>query len=179
MTLILYTGAARVDAVKLGPKHVRTGKIEYRRQKTQRSGGVLVSVPIHPVLAEVLDRLPKDRPFRPPPERHDAFRRWAGEPHAAMDRGRKAAPVLRPQSMQGLCSSSGRGRSNRARDRRGLRTKTLALMQRYTEAACREGMADSAVEKMIARPNGERNLANLSNRFVKSDTNPKQGKDNL
>jgi hypothetical protein len=57
--------------------------------------------------------------------------------------------------------------------------KTLALVQRYTEAAGREGMADSAIEKLIARPNGERNLANLPKRFVKSDTNPKQGKDNL
>ncbi|MEC8795645.1 MAG: tyrosine-type recombinase/integrase, partial [Pseudomonadota bacterium] len=51
--------------------------------------------------------------------------------------------------------------------------KTLALVQRYTEAAGREGMADSAIEKLIARPNGECNLANLPKRFVKSDTNPK------
>ncbi|RBW54942.1 hypothetical protein [Ruegeria sp. A3M17] len=58
-----YTGAARVDAVKLGPNNIRNGKIEYRRQKTQRSGGVLISVPIHPDLVEVLDKLPKDRPF--------------------------------------------------------------------------------------------------------------------
>lgn len=57
--------------------------------------------------------------------------------------------------------------------------KTLALVRRYTEAAGREGMADSAIEKLIARPNGERNLANLPKRFVKSDTKPKQGKDNL
>ena len=34
--------------------------------------------------------------------------------------------------------------------------KTLALVQRYTEAPGREGMADSAIEKLIARPNGER-----------------------
>ena len=63
VTLMLYTGAARVDAVKLGPKNVRDGKIEYKRQKTQRSGGMLVSIPIHPNLANVLDKLPKDRPF--------------------------------------------------------------------------------------------------------------------
>ncbi|WP_204353360.1 hypothetical protein [Tritonibacter mobilis] len=57
--------------------------------------------------------------------------------------------------------------------------KSLALVQRYTEAAGREGMADSAIEKLIARPNGERNLANLPKRFVNSDTNPGQGKDDL
>ncbi|RBW55155.1 tyrosine-type recombinase/integrase [Ruegeria sp. A3M17] len=55
--------------------------------------------------------------------------------------------------------------------------KTLALIQRYTEAAGREGMADSAIGKLITRPNGERTLANLHKRFVKS--NPKQGKANL
>ena len=49
--------------MKLRPQNIRNGKIEYRRQKTQRSGSVLVSVPIHPDLAEVLDKLPTDRPF--------------------------------------------------------------------------------------------------------------------
>ncbi len=57
---MLYTGAARVDAVKLGPKNIRNGKVEYRRQKTQRSGGVLVPVPIHPDLAEFKGNVPKD-----------------------------------------------------------------------------------------------------------------------
>jgi hypothetical protein len=40
-------------------------------------------------------------------------------------------------------------------------------------------MADSAIEKLIARPNGKRNLANLPKRFVNSDTKPKQGKENF
>ncbi len=40
-------------------------------------------------------------------------------------------------------------------------------------------MADSAVAKLTACPNGARNLANLPGRFVKSGTKPKQGKDNL
>lgn len=57
--------------------------------------------------------------------------------------------------------------------------KTLTLVQRYTEAAGREGMADSAIEKLIARPNGERNLTNIPEKFVKSDTNPKKGKEIL
>ena len=53
--------------------------------------------------------------------------------------------------------------------------KTLALVQSYTEAAGREGMADSAIEKLIAHPNGERDLATLPKRFVNSHTTPKQG----
>lgn len=57
--------------------------------------------------------------------------------------------------------------------------ETLTFVQRYTEAAGREGMADSAIEKLIARPNGERNSAGHSGRLAKSETNPKQGNDNL
>ncbi|GLT08790.1 hypothetical protein GCM10007928_10220 [Sulfitobacter porphyrae] len=45
--------------------------------------------------------------------------------------------------------------------------------------AGREGIADSAVAKLIACPYGPRNLANLPGRFVKFGTKPKQGKDNL
>lgn len=44
--------------------------------------------------------------------------------------------------------------------------KTLALVQLYTEAAGREGMADSAIEKLLARPAADRKLANPSDGFV-------------
>lgn len=179
VTLMLYTGAARVDAVKLGPKNVRNGKIEYRRQKTQRSGGVLVSVPIHPDLAEVLDRLPKDRPFL---ATQKGTMRSAGGLGNLMQRWTE--DVKLPQcSAHGLRKACARrlAEAGATAHEIGAVTghKTLALVQRYTEAAGREGMADSAIEKLIARPNGERNLANPPKRFVKSDTNPKQGKDNL
>lgn len=55
MSLILYTGAARVDAVKLGRGNIQRGRLEYRRQKTIRNpGGVVISLPIHPELERVL-----------------------------------------------------------------------------------------------------------------------------
>ncbi|WP_414896537.1 tyrosine-type recombinase/integrase [Rhodovulum sp. YEN HP10] len=57
--------------------------------------------------------------------------------------------------------------------------KTLALVQLYTEAAGREGLADAAFEKLIARPNGEQNVVNLYEGFAKSVTNPLKGKDKL
>ncbi|MGR3444508.1 MAG: tyrosine-type recombinase/integrase [Thalassococcus profundi] len=178
VTLMLYTGAARVDAVKLGPKNVRNDKIEYRRQKTQRSGGVLVSVPIHPDLAEVLDRLPTNRPFLATQE---GTMRSAGGLGNLMQRWTEDAKL--PQcSAHGLRKACARrlAEAGATAHEIGAVTghKTLALVQRYTEAAGREGMADSAIEKLIARPNGERNLANLPKRFVNSDTNPNQGKEN-
>ncbi|WP_298851580.1 tyrosine-type recombinase/integrase [uncultured Ruegeria sp.] len=179
VTLMLYTGAARVDAVKLGPNNIRNGKIEYRRQKTQRSGGVLISVPIHPDLAEVLDKLPKDRPFL---ATQKGAMRSAGGLGNLMQRWTQGAKL--PQcSAHGLRKACARrlAEAGATAHEIGAVTghKTLALVQRYTEAAGRDGMADSAIGKLITRPNGERNLANLHKRFVKSNTNPKQGKEKL
>lgn len=47
VTLMIYTGAARVDVVKLGPMNLKGDRIEYRRQKTLKANGVLVSIPLH------------------------------------------------------------------------------------------------------------------------------------
>ncbi len=173
VTLMLYTGAARVDAVKLGPKNIRDGKIGYRRQKTQRSGGVLVSVPIHPDLAEVLEGLPEDRPFL---ATQKGKIRSAGGLGNLMQRWTEDAKL--PQcSAHGLRKACARRSAEAGATAHEIGAvtghKKLALVQRYTEAAGREGMADSAIEKLIARPNGERNLANPPKKFVKSDTNPK------
>ena len=59
MTLMLYTGTARADAVKLGPRNVNADRISYRRQKTEDNGGVLIDIPIHSYLRTVLDGRPK------------------------------------------------------------------------------------------------------------------------
>ncbi len=59
MTLMLYTGAARSDAVKLGWRNVSDGRIRYRRRKTERAVDVEIDIPIHPHLQAVLDTLPR------------------------------------------------------------------------------------------------------------------------
>jgi integrase len=58
MTLMLYTGAARVDAVKLGRGNICEGRVCYRRQKTENRGGVEIDIPIHRQLQRVTDALP-------------------------------------------------------------------------------------------------------------------------
>ena len=63
VTLMLYTGAARVDAVKLGPMNMKGARLEYCRQKTAKTNGVLVSIPVHPDLVAVLANCPNDRPY--------------------------------------------------------------------------------------------------------------------
>jgi integrase len=58
MALLLYTPQRRSDIVRIGPQHVRNGMIVVRAQKTSRTTGVTLEIPIHPVLAEVLAKTP-------------------------------------------------------------------------------------------------------------------------
>lgn len=177
VTLMLYTGAARVDAVKLGPWSVKGDRIEYRRQKTARSGGVLISIPMHEDLLDVLASLPDDRPFlatgngkpRSPEGLGNAMRKWcdkAGLPNCTAHGLRKAIArrlaeaEAKPHEIMAVTGH-----------------KTLALVQLYTDAADREGLADTAFAKLISRPNGEQNVVNLPKRFAKSSAKPMKGKE--
>lgn len=170
VTLMLYTGAARVDAVKLGPWNIKAGRIEYRRQKTIRSNGQLVSIPIHPDLAEVLANLHDDRPFlataygkpRSPEGLGNSMRDWCD----------KAG--LTTCSSHGLRKACARRLAEAGATAHEIMAitghKTLAEVQRYTESAMREGLADQAMAKLISRPNREQTVVNLPHRFAKNET---------
>ncbi|MCZ4270628.1 hypothetical protein O4H48_22345 [Rhodobacteraceae bacterium G21628-S1] len=56
---------------------------------------------------------------------------------------------------------------------------TLALVQPYTEAAGREGLAGSAMEKLIARQIGEQNMVNLPENLANESDKPMKGKGNV
>jgi integrase len=58
MALLLYTAQRRGDIVRMGPQHVRTGMITVRAQKTSRTTGKTLLIPIHPALAELLAATP-------------------------------------------------------------------------------------------------------------------------
>jgi integrase len=166
VTLMLYTGAARVDAVKMGPWNIKDERIEYRRQKTIRTNGVMVSIPIHPDLAEVLAGLPDDRPFlataygqpRSPDGLGNTMREWCDKA------GLKAC------SSHGLRKACARRLAEAGASAHEIMAvtghKTLAEVQRYTETATREGLADDAFAKLLARPNREQTVVNLPQRFA-------------
>jgi len=61
LTIMLYTGMARSDAVKFGWKNIVKDRVEYRRQKTETTGGKLISIPIHPELQSLIDKTPKNQ----------------------------------------------------------------------------------------------------------------------
>lgn len=178
VVLMLYTGAARVDAVKLGPWNVKGQRIQYRRQKTSRSGGVMVDIPIHPDLAEVLRTLPDDRPFLATEEGKprsveglgNAMRKWCDKAglHTCSAHGLRKACARRlaeaGASPHEIMAVTGH--------------KTLAEVQRYTDSALREGLADRAFEKLLARPNREQTVVNLGDRFTtkSSQVSEKKGR---
>ncbi len=160
VTLMLFTGAARVDAVKLGPLNIRNGRLQYRRQKTKKKSGVLIDIPVHPELKAVLDRLPKDRPFlatgagnvRSENSLGNMMRSWcdeAGLPECT-------AHGLRKACARRLAEAGATAHQIMA----VTGHKTLALAQRYTVAASRKTLADSAFEKMSASTKNEQKLAN-------------------
>lgn len=98
LVLILCTGAARQDVIRLGWQNAKAGRIAYRRGKT----GQAANLPILPELSAELDRLPRDvmlflshgagRPYKP-----ESFANWfkdqcvaAGLPHCSSHGLRKA-----------------------------------------------------------------------------------------
>ncbi|WP_428927486.1 tyrosine-type recombinase/integrase [Marinibacterium sp. SX1] len=178
MTLMTYTGAARVDAVQLGPWNIKDGRFQYRRQKTKKTNGRLISIPVHPDLAAVLAKLPTDRPYistrrgtaRTPAGLGNLMQRWTRE----ADLPACSSHGLRKACARRLAEAG--ATTNQIASVTGH--KTLALVQHYTAAAEREGLADSAFEKLLARPNGEQNLANLPDWFANIDTKSLKGKEN-
>ena len=60
MTLMLYTGAARADAVALGWQNLRGDRLIYKRRKTDRITEIEVDIPVLDPLAAVLDGLPRN-----------------------------------------------------------------------------------------------------------------------
>lgn len=170
VTLMIYTGAARVDAVKLGPMNIKGDRLEYRRQKTAKTNGVMVSIPLHPDLAAVLATLPIDRPFlataygksRSPDGLGNLMREWcdkAGLPECS-------AHGLRKACARRLAEAGATAHEIMA----VTGHKTLAEVQRYTDSAMREGLADSAMAKLVARPDGAQTVVNLPTRFAKKST---------
>ncbi len=176
VTLMLYTGAARVDAVALGPWNMKSGRIEYRRQKTVRSNGQLVSIPVHPDLAEVLADLRGDRPYlataygkpRSPDGLGNAMREWCDKAGLATC----SSHGLRKACARRLAEAGATAHEIMA----VTGHKTLAEVQRYTESATREGLADSGMDKLLARPDRRQTVVNLPDRFAKKAAQPVEKK---
>ncbi len=175
MTLMLYTAAAKVDAVKLGPFSLKDSsdglRLIYRRQKTRHRKAMTVSIPIHADLAPIIQRRTNMGTFlqtREGKQRShkglgNQMRKWcddAGLPHCT-------AHGLRQACARRLAE----GKATAPQIASITGHKTLSEVQRYIEAANREGMADDGFAVMVTRPNGEQTVANIVEMFAKSESN--------
>lgn len=171
MTLMLYTGAAKCDAVALGRGNICDGRLVYRRRKTKKNrNGIEVDIPIHPYLAETLSHV-----------RSGAFtflETAAGRARTAAGLGSSMRKWCDKAGLP-LCSSHGLRKAicRRVAEIEGDVFKVMAVSghtdikeaQKYCEAFGRQKKADAAIASLPDGANGERNLTNPPDRFVKSD----------
>jgi integrase len=178
MTLMLYTGAARSDAVRLGWGNLSDdGRLTYRRGKTLKRSGAAVNIPVHPVLAELLATLPRDaftflqtrdRKSRSGAGLGNLMRRWcdaAGLPLCTSHGLRKAITVRLFEAgatSAEVIAVTGHG--------------SVAEVEPYSRAINRAGLADAAMAKMD-RAEPQSKLANLPTRFAKEPRNRKSHKE--
>lgn len=144
MALMLYTAARRSDAVLLGYQHMRAGRLVYRQQKTKRD----MDIPVHPTLAAIIEATPSGnltflvtrygRPFSAN-GMGNAMRKWCN----------KAA--LPDCTSHGLRKAQARRLAEAGCTPHEIAAitghKTLAEVQRYTDAANRARLADAAVSR--------------------------------
>ncbi len=171
--LMLYTGAARADVVKMGWGNIKNGRIEYRRQKTIKSSGVPISSPIHPDLQVILENCPKDI-FTFLETSHGKSRTAEGFGNAM--RGWCNEAGLKNCTAHGLRKACARRLAEAGATPHEIQSitghKTLSEVDRYTKEANRENLANSASMKLENSLNQEQTLVNLSNRFANKP--PKQ-----
>jgi integrase len=146
LSLLLYTGQRRSDAVRMGRQHIRNGVLSIVQQKT----GQDVHVPLHPELKAAIDSLPFDnltflvtaqgKPFSPA-----GFTNWfrdvareAGLPDGLSPHGLRKATCRRlaeagctPHEIMAISGH-----------------RSLAEVTRYTVEAGRKGLAQRAVDRL-------------------------------
>ncbi len=47
LDLLLYTGGRREDAVRVGPQHVRNGRVKFRQAKNEHRNPIDIDIPLH------------------------------------------------------------------------------------------------------------------------------------
>lgn len=149
LAILLYTACRREDAVRLGPQHVRAGRLKYTQAKNEHRSPVSLDIPVHPDLAAVLTAQPArhltylvteyGKPFSVAGF-GNRFRDWCNEanlPHCSAHGLRKAAAARlaeRGATPHEIMAITGH--------------RSLEEVERYTRAARRAGLADRAMAKL-------------------------------
>lgn len=150
MALLLYTAGRREDAVRLGPQHIKGGRIKFTQAKNEHRKPVVIDLPVHPALAEAIAAAKVTG--------RETFLVTAyGRPHSAKAFG----SVMRAwcdEAELPHCSAHGLRKAAATRlAEAGATTReimavtghtTLEEVERYTEAAQKPGLADAAMAKL-------------------------------
>jgi integrase len=149
MEFALETASRRGEVVKLGPQHVRNGRIRIERTH----GSEDVDIPISPDLQAACDAMPKAHltyivtAYGKPRSKYglgNDFARWATE--AGLP-ARCRLHGLKKGGMRRLADDG-----NTAHELMAISGhKTLSEVQRYTSAADRKRLADSGMAKLRGR----------------------------
>jgi len=149
MCLLLYTACRREDVARLGPQHVRHGRIQYRQAKNEHRNPIDLDIPVHADLAKAVAAAPPRhltfliteyaKPF-PVAGFGTKFRDWcnqAGLPHCSAHGLRKATAARlaeRGASPHEIMAITGH--------------RSLEEVERYTRAARKTELANSAMTKL-------------------------------
>jgi integrase len=158
MEFALETASRRGEVVKLGPQHVRNGRIRIERTH----GSEDVDIPISPELQAACDAMPKS---------HLTYIVSAdGKPRSKYALGRDFAKWAAETGLPARCRLHGlkKGGMRRIAEAGGTAHelmaisghKTLSEVQRYTSAADKKRLAESGMAKMRERTNGDNNYTN-------------------
>ena len=149
LDLLLYTACRREDVVRLGPQHIRNGRLRYRQAKNEHRNPIDVDIPVHPDLQRSLDAAPS---------KHLTYLVTEfGKPHTPNGFGNKFKDWCRQADLP-HCSAHGLRKAAAARlaERGATAHEIMAItghqsleeVERYTRAAQRRKLADSGMEKL-------------------------------
>lgn len=152
MAILLYTACRREDVVRLGPQHIRDGRLRYRQAKNEHRNPVDLDIPVHSDLMTIIEATTTKhltfltthhgRAFTPAGF-SNAFRRWcdeAGLSHCSAHGLRKATAARlaeRGATAHEIMSITGH--------------RSLEEVERHTRAARQRKLADSAMAKIRRR----------------------------
>lgn len=149
LDLLRFTTGRREDAVRLGPQHVRNGRIQFRQAKNEHRSPVDIDIPQHPELAASIAATPSGhltflvtdygKPYTPAGF-GNAMRDWCDQAnlrHCSAHGLRKATPTMMAEegaTPHELMAITGH--------------QTLEEVERYTRRAARKKLADSAMARL-------------------------------
>ena len=155
MSLMLYTGVRRSDAVELGHEHVKDGVLTFTPRKTKGTTGKALKLPVLPQLQAILDATPLgEKAFivtsRGVPFTSNGFGNWFREQCDAAGLGHCTAHGLRKAGAT-IAAENG------ATEKQMMAIfgwNTSALASHYSKAASQQKLAGDAMHLLISTESG-------------------------